>query len=207
MNPLDGPAVRLCTAWVRLYTRRLAPDVASRRRDEVASDLWDHACDAQAAGISRTRTTIEVLGRMLSGLPADLSWRWSMRRTQRQRRALRGGLNVPVAQRSKPLVVLVAIVMAWTALAFVLFGFGDRGLLGYWEYRLVLLVGFVALAVGMRVRERQPVLGFALLAFGALAPSVMYWALILYAPIAIALIVVAYNATFRTPRASDAISV
>ncbi|WP_410959756.1 hypothetical protein, partial [Salmonella sp. SAL4356] len=71
-----GFGARVCRAWVRLYTARMDTETAARRREELESDLADHAREAQAARIRPSAASVEMIGRTLSGMPADLSWRW-----------------------------------------------------------------------------------------------------------------------------------
>jgi hypothetical protein len=69
-------------AWVRWYTRRLPEAVVAPRRAEIASDLWEHRHDATARGTKGVRQDFAVIARMLSGIPADLSWRRGALRSQ-----------------------------------------------------------------------------------------------------------------------------
>ena len=68
-------AVRLVVQWTALYTRDLDPRVASERRDEIRSDLWEQGADADARGASGATTQMSILWRTARGIPADLSWR------------------------------------------------------------------------------------------------------------------------------------
>lgn len=78
-----SPGVRwsttLVSQWVRYYTLGLPEDARRERRDEIASDLWEHAHD-------ETRTTPlgpEILTRGMLGVPADLAWRLERSRLAR----------------------------------------------------------------------------------------------------------------------------
>jgi hypothetical protein len=65
--------VRLAHAWVALYTRGLPADRRDARRAEISSDLWEHGHDGargRSGGVPAS-----MLGRMLAGVPADISWR------------------------------------------------------------------------------------------------------------------------------------
>ena len=54
---------RLATAWVRVYTWRLPDDVAARRREELASDLHEHASLAGPhAGPAASRSSVGCCG-------------------------------------------------------------------------------------------------------------------------------------------------
>ncbi|MCD5345657.1 hypothetical protein PX701_00190 [Agromyces sp. H3Y2-19a] len=59
--------------WCRWYTRDLAEPVATARRAELASDLYEEravAAETGERGVSRS-----IVGRLIRGIPADLSWR------------------------------------------------------------------------------------------------------------------------------------
>jgi hypothetical protein len=68
-------AAELVRQWVGLYTRGLPGQVRQDRRDEIDSDLWSQARDAEAPGHSERSVAVEILVRLLLGIPADLSWR------------------------------------------------------------------------------------------------------------------------------------
>jgi hypothetical protein len=70
---------RLCIGWVIWYTRRVPWEVAAERRDEIFSDLWEHAADAARRGEGGLRHECSVIRRTLAGAPADLSWRRAAR--------------------------------------------------------------------------------------------------------------------------------
>ena len=58
-----------------LYTRGLPTQIRQDRRDEIDSDLWSQAHEAAASGRPEHSVAVEVLVRLLLGIPADLSWR------------------------------------------------------------------------------------------------------------------------------------
>lgn len=65
---------RFAHAWVHLYTLAVTRDVRDRRRDEIDSDVWEHVADAHTRRRSNIAGQLEVLRRVLTGIPADLSW-------------------------------------------------------------------------------------------------------------------------------------
>ncbi len=81
-RPLVGD--RLVDRWTRLYTRRLDDETARARRDEIASDRYDHIAAARAAGLTSAATSRALAARMLLGVPADLSWRRHHLRDERR---------------------------------------------------------------------------------------------------------------------------
>ena len=66
----------LAMRWVFFYTRRLPARIAYPRRDEVASDLWEHRHDARTRGMSDLATAVAIIWRMIRGAPADVGWRF-----------------------------------------------------------------------------------------------------------------------------------
>ncbi len=72
-------AARLTRWWVRRYTRRLPSLVQSARRAEIDADLWDHWHD-RAAERRPVAVALEVVGRLVLGIPADLAWRHAQHR-------------------------------------------------------------------------------------------------------------------------------
>ena len=68
----------LVVRWVRFYTRKLPPEIAQRRVDEIAADLHDHIAHEREQGMGDRRIAVSVLARMLRGLAADASWRRRM---------------------------------------------------------------------------------------------------------------------------------
>lgn len=78
---MSGWATDLAMWWTQTYTSRLPADERERRCAEVWSDLWEQ--DAHAATVAQrpSATRLDVLGRVLLGVPADGgTWpspRWS----------------------------------------------------------------------------------------------------------------------------------
>ena len=106
-------AVSRVSRWCSWYTREVDDQVAGGRRDELASDLYEHAVWADEMGTTPRAAARAILSRALRGAPADLSWR----RAQRRRLAL----AEPAAYRARrlegvaaSLVLLVASAqLAW----------------------------------------------------------------------------------------------
>ena len=63
---------RLVVRWARFYTRRLPPEIAQRRVDEIQADLHDHIAHEREQGMGDRRIAVSVLARMLRGLAAVL---------------------------------------------------------------------------------------------------------------------------------------
>lgn len=173
-------AERLTLAWVGWYTRGLADPVRQERRDEIASDLWEHRADADGRRI----TSLAILSRTLRGAPADLSWRRSLGLPGRRARATSLGWAFALVSY----VFLVAN-----------FGYAATPLVGLhlqgedWapgdelRYALVSAALLALLVVGAVTFRRHPRLG-AMLVLTALVvtPVVFWWAAPIYAPLDIA---------------------
>jgi hypothetical protein len=78
--------VQLAQAWVALYTRGLPVDRRDARRAEISSDLWEQCYDGSRDGSGSV--SVSVLGRVLAGVPADISWRAEERRFARNGSAM-----------------------------------------------------------------------------------------------------------------------
>ncbi|HLB04487.1 MAG TPA: hypothetical protein VJK66_05655 [Gaiellaceae bacterium] len=78
-------AVGLTRAWVRVYTRGLPAEERTARRAELDADLWEHAHDAGNESRRQVRIALEVVERLVAGMPADISWRREAKRGWRAR--------------------------------------------------------------------------------------------------------------------------
>jgi hypothetical protein len=78
---LSEVVVYLVRGWVYFYTSGLPTAVRDARRQEIDSDLWEHERHGTLSGRSLAETAVEVLARLLIGIPADLVWRWEQRTT------------------------------------------------------------------------------------------------------------------------------
>ncbi|MBI5949543.1 MAG: DUF4386 family protein [Chloroflexi bacterium] len=79
ISPTRGTvASDIARAWLRLYTVGLPAGVRERRAQELESDLWEHESDRFAGGTAASMVGIEILGRMVRGMPADLLWRFHL---------------------------------------------------------------------------------------------------------------------------------
>lgn len=79
MAPSRGTfAGDIARAWTRLYTVGLPEVVRERRAQELESDLWEHEADRFGEQTAPALVGVEVLGRMIRGMPADLLWRFQL---------------------------------------------------------------------------------------------------------------------------------
>ena len=68
-------ASRAAAMWGRAYTVGLQSQVGQVRRDELASDHFEHASADREAGRRSSATAVSILARVVMGIPADLVWR------------------------------------------------------------------------------------------------------------------------------------
>lgn len=73
-----GLAFLLVRGWVRFYTLGMTAERRERRRIEIESDLWENHEDRLATGAAPATVGLEIAGRCLRGIPADLLWRYQM---------------------------------------------------------------------------------------------------------------------------------
>lgn len=64
-------AAALVRAWTAAYTWGMPQDVRQARRAEIDSDLWD----CQHGEPPDTRLPLQIMARLVLGIPDDLGWR------------------------------------------------------------------------------------------------------------------------------------
>jgi len=174
-------ADRLAITWARLYTRGLPPDVAERRREELVSDLHEHA-SLQGRSPAQQR---EVVGRVLWGIPADLSWRRAARAHERAR--LESGAPMTLRKVTHALFAVYVLFDVWAAIGIFANPDGD-----YLPYASGMFAAAVCIALGLRGRDEAPRRSTVLLAVGAVLPAVtLFWMAIIFGPVAVGLIALA----------------
>jgi hypothetical protein len=157
-------ADRVARRWTHWYTRGLTADTATRRRAEIASDLHEHAA-AMGRGAAQQRN---VLGRVLWGIPADLSWRWAARASSHRRRET----GAPMKLQRVLIAVGVGLVLflLWSAAG--MLNTDGAGL----RYGGPLIVGAVLVVIGLAQRDSAPRRSALLIIIGAAAPAAtFYW--------------------------------
>ena len=108
-----GRSAGLVRRWVALYTAGLPADIRDARREEIEDDLW-----CQAHEVDPEVASDGVLGRLVFGLWADITWRLEQRHRARVRPVLRSattGTRVVAAFSiigGAALTVTLAIAMA-----------------------------------------------------------------------------------------------
>lgn len=73
-------AVMLVRGWTGAYTWGMPPAVRSAQGAEIESDLWE----CQHAETPGVRLAIEIMSRLVLGIPDDLGWRGDHQRAARR---------------------------------------------------------------------------------------------------------------------------
>jgi hypothetical protein len=69
-------AKALVRCWTAVYTWRMPPELRDARRAEIDSDLWE----CQQEGPSNASLPLQIVARLVLGMPDDLGWRSEYRR-------------------------------------------------------------------------------------------------------------------------------
>lgn len=171
MSPLGD---RAAIAWTTFYTRGLPDETAERRREEIASDLFEHG---HAEGRTPAQQA-DVLGRVLWGIPADLSWRRAAR-APRERRLVTGD-TMTLRKATFVAFAIYALFNLWA-------GIGVIGG-GYWPWGLPLIVGAGLIVLGLRRRDDAPRQSTIMLVVATAIPVLtLYWMAVIFLPFAILL--------------------
>ena len=149
----------LILRWCELYTRGLSPAIAGDRRDELASDLWEHAAH-------EPRPAVAMLSRAIRGVPADLAWRYEESKRMRglmprSQRIVSGAVSTMVLAAASALIVFGVVVISRTS------AMALRGEIRPFSDTAVWVIGLTALAVVgllLLVRQRTRWLGAVVLA-------------------------------------------
>ena len=76
-------AAAIVRAWTRAYTSGLPAHLREARQGEIASDLWESAHDPER---SPAAIALQMIARMVIGVPDDVGWRSEQVSTQVARR-------------------------------------------------------------------------------------------------------------------------
>ena len=182
-------AIALTRSWAATYTRGLPQGVRAERREEIECDLWHQQRLADLQRQPVTGTAIEVLARMLLGIPADLTWRAEAGPSLKTERRT-GNMNDSLPTR------IVFLVLALPLLA--ILGNGIGMLLGGGEFdsrseQVIYGFGLVALPLlvitGIWLSRARPLLGMTMTVVGVAGIcAALYWMVVITVPIAIAIV-------------------
>ena len=177
----------LARSWTVIYTKGVLAEVAERRRGEIRSDLFEHSLDA---GVGPAQQ-LQVVGRVLRGVPADVAWRRVARASHR-----RGRGGAPRALRGLTTLV-VALVAAFNVLAGVSAATADGA---GWSYSAPLLIAAAMVVLGLSLHEPSPRRATLFVVGGTVVPVVIfYW----MAPIFIPALVLVSALVLTTARRRD----
>ena len=192
-------AIGLTRTWVRLYTKGLPPEQREARRAEIDSDLWEQGYDGEANGNDPQETGLQVLLRLLAGVPEDLTWRLEQVGARRGKSATALGRSESMSNG-----VLQKGLIGLTVLAAALYVAGGLGfVIGYasgsldwspeaWEVAIFGGVPFAAaalVAVGLLIGKLAPWQGVALVSLGVVAmAAAWFWLFFITIPIGLLII-------------------
>jgi hypothetical protein len=186
-------ADRVATRWTDAYTRGLETEVSERRREEIASDLFEHG---SAMGGGRAQQ-YNVLGRVLWGIPADLSWRRAVRASHRR---LETGAPMKLQRIMTAVVGFLVLFELWAAVGSLT---ADGGGL---RYSLPFVVAAALLCVGLAQRTTSPRRATVLIIVGAAAPmAIFYWMAPIFVPGFVLVSALVVVAQLRRPPVSPAV--
>lgn len=193
MRWLLDVAIALTTAWTATYTRGLPVGVRAERREEIDCDLWHQQRLADLEREPVTGTAIQILVRVVLGMPADLLWRVEAGSTTPTTR--RNSVNDTWPMRVGLLTVtlpLLVLILNGAGIAF--FGTGDfDNSTEHVLWGLAFLVGPLVTLVGLLLCRARPKLGLAMVTAGALGTAlIMFWMAFITVPIALVVIGFAY---------------
>jgi uncharacterized membrane protein YhaH (DUF805 family) len=92
MTSADALAGAVVRAWTFVYTVGAGASIREARRDEIASDLFEHARGLADEGIESRAVAGQMLARCFLGIGADVSWRIQV--AFGQRRAVEEGVQM-----------------------------------------------------------------------------------------------------------------
>ncbi|MEX1195711.1 MAG: hypothetical protein WD904_08870 [Dehalococcoidia bacterium] len=184
-------ATALTRSWAATYTRGLPAELRNERCDEIDCDLWEHQWLASRRASPATGTAIEILARMLVGIPSDITWRAQAGSPSRADRSIK--MNESWYTR-----VLLAAGLAIGLFAVV------TGILAAFDVMddadgspwivggtLTSLAG-AAVTTGLLLCRRYPLAGIGLVLAGTITIAVVwYWAQVVTIPVGLGLIAVA----------------
>jgi hypothetical protein len=208
-TPIMKAAVGAVISWVRLYTIGLDADAKDARRAEIESDLWEHGAGNGAEGVGPQTTALQVLARLILGVPADLSWRLEQRGAQRKARSLPGigsagalvrsararwGLGLAVLFGGFTIMFGVRIFVRHVgedAFAAALFGIGA-------------IVAAVLMLTGFVISDQASRKGAVLLTIGAVTITILhFWMFFIYIPVALTIIITGIRRSRRLAKERD----
>ena len=190
---------RIAVGWARAYTAGLPVEVRRARTAEIASDVWEHAAAARAAGSGSASTQRAIAWRCIRGMPADVVWRgtWARRRGLAGRIVAATGWFVALGA-----FALLVAVPAGSVAGYLLSADADPE---WARFAAICAVIVVAEVAGVATSVRRPRLGAALALAGAWGvAAAMWWAWPMTVPLATVATIGWWQFTVRRLRARTA---
>jgi hypothetical protein len=173
-----------------MYTRRLPEQLRDERRAEIDSDLWEHNAELDERRERSWLASLEVAGRTITGMPADLAWR------NQQLSFARGATSVAPIEGTTMQTTEIApkqgyptwLVVVASAMAALAFSFGIGAVLGavlggqsdeddgMSMWGLFLTLDAAGIAAGLLLARRAPIVSVLLVAAGAVGFGLLsFW--------------------------------
>ena len=196
-------AIALTRAWTAGYTRGLPADVRAERREEIDSDLWHQRRRAELEREPVTGTAVQILVRVVLGIPADLLWRFeaasSTQTTGRTSVNETLGMRIGFLAAIFPLALLVVMGVSF------MLGNGDwENSTEHWLWRVAFVAAPAIGGYGLWLCATRPKVGMGLALAGVGGSSVlMPWMAVITVPIGLVIIAFAVFRAGFLPRPSS----
>jgi len=193
MNAAMALAVGMTRSWVAVYTSGLPRELRDGRRAEIDSDLWEHRQIAELTEEPQGETALQLLARLVLGVPSDLMWRLESGHSVRNERSI--SMNESGAMRSLVAVgVVVALFLVVTGIGAVVDSLVQGDLAsGQAGFGAISVLAGAAVGSGLLTSRRNPLLGIGLVAAGAITvAAAWYWMLVITIPVGIAMVAIAF---------------
>jgi len=193
MNAAVALAVGMTRTWVALYTLGLPRELRNGRRAEIDSDLWEHQRTAEFLEQRQGETSLQLLTRLVLGVPSDVTWRLETGRSDRSERSI--SVNESGTMRSLVVVgVVVALFLVVTGIGAVVDALVQEDLAsGQAGFGVISVLAGAAVGSGLLTSRRNPLLGIGLVAAGAITvAAAWYWMLVITIPVGIAMVAIAF---------------
>jgi len=193
MNAALDMVVGMTRSWVAVYTSGLPRELRNGRRAEIDSDLWEQQRTARLQDQPPGETALQLLARLVLGVPSDVTWRLETGRSARSERSI--SMNESGTMRILVAVgVVVALFLVVTGIGAVVDSLVQGDLAsGQAGFGAISVLAGAAVGAGLLTSRRNPLLGIGLVAAGAITvAAAWYWMLPITIPIGIALVAIAY---------------
>ena len=193
MNAAMALAVGMTRSWVAVYTSGLPRELRDGRRAEIDSDVWEHRQIAELTEEPQGETALQLLARLVLGVPSDLMWRLESGHSVRNERSI--SMNESGAMRSLVAVgVVVALFLVVTGIGAVVDSLVQGDLAsGQAGFGAISVLAGAAVGSGLLTSRRNPLLGIGLVAAGAITvAAAWYWMLVITIPAGIAMVAIAF---------------